>query len=222
MKASKFISALLMGVFSLTMGQTADEIIQKNIEVSGGKQAFKQLNSISLLGQIILGPKQEFEIKIHQKRPNFSKTLIKTEGQELLVDFCDGAKNYSYDFAKQKLSLKKDQKIDWFESELIDYQSKNFEAQRLDDETIKQKPHYKILLKNANESIVYLIDQKSFLLSQEIRNSEKINYANYKKVGPLNMPFRIESYDSKKKESFALLLREIILNPKFGNGFFVK
>lgn len=64
-------------IFSVIINaQTAKEIIDKNIELSGGLTNWKLLNSVVLYGKVTLGVNDEYPIKIFQQRPNLTKTVI--------------------------------------------------------------------------------------------------------------------------------------------------
>jgi len=56
--------------------QTAAQIIDKNIQNTGGLVQWKLLNTILLQGKVILGVNEEYPVKIYQARPNLTKTIV--------------------------------------------------------------------------------------------------------------------------------------------------
>ncbi|MFY7814152.1 MAG: histidine kinase, partial [Chryseobacterium taeanense] len=91
-------------VFSQSIfAQTAKEIIDKNIELSGGLTNWKLLNSVLLQGKVILGIKDEYPIKIYQQRPNLTKTVITVGGKDTAIEGYDGTKGYAMNYATNKV-----------------------------------------------------------------------------------------------------------------------
>ena len=58
---------------SIALAQTAKQIIDKNIEVTGGLTNWKLLNSIILHGKVSLGINDVYPLKIYQQRPILPK-----------------------------------------------------------------------------------------------------------------------------------------------------
>jgi hypothetical protein len=53
---------------------------------------------------------------------------------------------------------------------------------------------------------MYYFDTKTYMLLKEIKKDETLVYSDYKKVGNLTMPFRIESSSPKKDGDYVMLL----------------
>ena len=68
----KAILVFILCIGGLLSAQTAKEIIDQNIEKSGGLTNWKLLNSIVLQGKLTLGINDSYPIKIFQQRPNSS------------------------------------------------------------------------------------------------------------------------------------------------------
>ena len=66
-------TSLITTIFS---AQTANQIIDKNIALTGGLTNWILLNSIILQGKVILGVNDEYPMKIYQQRPNLTKTVV--------------------------------------------------------------------------------------------------------------------------------------------------
>lgn len=203
-------------IFSQSIfAQTAKEIIDKNIELSGGLTNWKLLNSVLLQGKVILGIKDEYPIKIYQQRPNLTKTIITIGGKDTAIEGYDGTKGYAMNYAANKVQEYPDYKAESFDNDFIDWESKGFEAKYLGKEKIGNIYCHKVeLTKNVNKNIYYF-DTKDYMLVKEMKKDETLLYSEYKKVGNLYMPFRIESSSTKKDGDYVMLINRIDINKVF-------
>ena len=75
------------------------------------------------------------------------------------------------------------------------------------------------MTKNVNKSL-YFFDTKTYMLLKEIKNDETLIYSDYKKIGSLLMPYRIESSSQKKDSDYVMLINNIEINKVFpANAF---
>lgn len=200
--------------------QTAKEIIDKNIEVSGGLTQWKLLNSVMLQGKVILGIKDEYPIKIYQARPNLTKTIITIGGKDTAIEGYDGTKGYAMNYAANKLQEYKEYVPESFDNDFIDWENKGFSAEYLGREKIGNIYCHKVeLTKNVNKNIYYF-DTRTFMLVKEVKKDDTLIYSDYKKVGNLMMPFRIESSSPKKDGDYVMLLNKVEINKVFPANIF--
>lgn len=216
----KLLIAFVLIFFQLSFAQTAKEIIEKNIELSGGLTNWKLLNSVLLQGKVILGIKDEYPIKIYQQRPNLTKTVITIGGKDTAIEGYDGNKGYAMNYAANKLQEYKEYVPESFDNDFIDWENKGFEAKYLGKEKVGEIYCHKVeLTKNVNKNYYYF-DTKSFMLLKEIKKDETLTYSDYKKVGNLMMPFRLESSSTKKDGDYVMLLYKVEINKVFpANNF---
>ncbi|WEK70862.1 MAG: histidine kinase [Candidatus Chryseobacterium colombiense] len=218
MKKLLLVFVLTFSYFSYA--QTAKEIIDKNIELSGGLTNWKLLNSVLLQGKVILGIKDEYPIKIYQQRPNLTKTVLTINNKDTAIEGYDGVKGYAMNYATNKLQEYTDYKPESFDNDFIDWENKGFEAKYVGKEKIGNIYCYKVeLTKNVNKNIYYF-DSKTYMLLREIKKDETLDYSDYKKVGSLLMPFRIESSSAKKDGDYVMLLNKIEINKVFPANIF--
>jgi len=217
----KKLLVVLVLIFSqLSFAQTAKEIIDKNIELSGGLTSWKLLNSVLLQGKVILGIKDEYPIKIYQQRPNLTKTVLTINGKETAIEGYDGSKGYAMNYATNKLQVYADYIPESFDNDFIDWENKGFEAKYLGKEKVGEIYCHKVeLTKNVNKNFYYF-DTKTYMLLKEIKREETLSYSDYKKVGNLLMPFRIESSSTKKDGDFVMLLNKVEINKVFPANIF--
>lgn len=208
-------------IFSQTIfAQTAKEIIDKNIELSGGLTNWKLLNSVLLQGKVILGIKDEYPIKIYQQRPNLTKTVITIGGKDTAIEGYDGTKGYAMNYAANKLQEYAEYIPESFDNDFIDWENKGFDAKYLGKEKVGDIYCHKVeLTKNVNKNMYYF-DTKSYMLLKEIKKDETLVYSDYKKVGNLLMPFRIESSNPKKDGDYVMLLNKVDINKVFPVNIF--
>jgi len=208
-------------IFSQTIfAQTAKEIIDKNIEVSGGLTNWKLLNSVLLQGKVILGIKDEYPIKIYQQRPNLTKTVITIGGKDTAIEGYDGTKGYAMNYATNKLQEYAEYIPESFDNDFIDWENKGFDAKYLGKEKVGDIYCHKVeLTKNVNKNMYYF-DTKTYMLLKEVKKDETLVYYDYKKVGNLLMPFRIESSNPKKDGDYVMLLNKVDINKVFPANIF--
>lgn len=216
----KLLIAFVLIFSQLSFAQTAKEIIEKNIELSGGLTNWKLLNSVLLQGKVILGIKDEYPIKIYQQRPNLTKTVITIGGKDTAIEGYDGNKGYAMNYAANKLQEYKEYVPESFDNDFIDWENKGFEAKYLGKEKVGEIYCHKVeLTKNVNKNYYYF-DTKSFMLLKEIKKDETLTYSDYKKVGNLMMPFRLESSSTKKDGDYVMLLYKVEINKVFPTNNF--
>ncbi len=211
----KIFLVLLIAIGSIVSAQTAKEIIDKNIELSGGLNNWKLLNSVLLQGRVTLGINDEYPIKIYQQRPNLTKTTITIGKKETAVEGYNGTKGYAMNYAANKIQEYPNYIAESFDNDFIDWENKGFEAKYLGKEKIDDIYCHKLeLTKNVNKSI-YFFDTKTYMLLKEIKKDEILIYSDYKMVGNLMMPYRIESSSPKKESDYVMMLNKIETNKVF-------
>ncbi|MFT3919862.1 histidine kinase [Cloacibacterium sp.] len=213
MRKLLLIATLL--VTTLFSAQNAKQIIDKNIEITGGLINWKLLNSILLQGKVILGVSEEYPLKIYQQRPNLTKTVITVGKKENVVEGYDGKNGYSMNYVVNKLQIQKDYVAESFDTDFIDFENKGFSAQVLGKEKVGERECFKVeLIKNVNRT-VYFFDVQNFFLLKEVKKDETLIYSEFKKVNGLIMPFRIEASTPKKEGDYVMILNRIDTNKAF-------
>ncbi|KPH14437.1 histidine kinase [Chryseobacterium sp. ERMR1:04] len=216
----KLLLVFVLIYSQLSFAQTAKEIIDKNIELSGGLTNWKLLNSVLLQGKVILGVKDEYPIKIYQQRPNLTKTVLTINNKDTAIEGYDGTKGYAMNYATNKVQEYTSYIPESFDNDFIDWENKGFEAKYLGKEKVGDIYCHKVeLTKNVNKNFYYF-DTQTYMLLKEIKKEETISYFDYKKVGSLLMPFRIESSSAKKDGDYVMLINKIDINKVFPANIF--
>lgn len=218
MKKTLIVLTILINI--IISAQTGKEIIDKNIELSGGLTNWKLLNTVLLQGKVTLGINNEYPIKIYQARPNLTKTAITIGKKETAIEGYDGKKGYAMNYAANKLQEYPNYSAESFDNDFIDFENKGFVAKYLGKEKVGEIYCHKVeLTKNVNKS-VYYFDVKSYMLMKEEKKEETLHYYDYKKIGNLMFPFRIESSSPKKDSDYVMLLNKVEINKFFPNNTF--
>ena len=217
---NKIFLVFAFGISQLIFAQTGKEIIDKNIEVSGGLTNWKLLNTVFLQGKVTLGVNDEYPIKIFQARPNLTKTSIIIGKKETAIEGYDGNKGYAMNYATNKLQEYPNYAAEAFDNDFIDFESKGFSAQVLGKEKVGDKDCFKVeLTKNVNKT-VYYFDVQNYFLLKEVKKDETLIYSDFKKVNGLVMPFRIEANTPKKEGDYVMILNRIDTNKAFPENTF--
>jgi outer membrane lipoprotein-sorting protein len=180
------VAALLVLRPSLAPAQTADEIIEKHLAASGGREAMSKLQSRTARGTITLGtPVGELAgtIVVYAKAPNKSRTLIKIDvsafgaGEVLVDQRFDGNAGYVIDTFNGNRDVQGSQleamRNGWFPSPLLGYKDRGATIELKGQDTLGGKPVYVLTMSpKTGPTITGMIDAETFML---VRTSATIN-----------------------------------------------
>lgn len=194
--------------------QTADDIIKKYHENTGGVDKIKALKSIQFDGKVAT-PQGDLPATYYSAAPNKTKLTITVQGQEFVLQAYDGKVGWYKNPMNggnipQKLDEEqsKELALEEFEDEFIDYKKKGHVVTLEGKEEIDGVQCYKIKLeKNKNNpkddvTEIYYFDaenyvpimQKSYMRVGPSKGTEVLTYlSDYQEVDGLTMPFFIES-----------------------------
>ena len=97
----KIFLITLVFLAQIFFAQTAAQIIEKNIQNTGGLVQWKLLNTILLQGKVILGVNEEYPVKIYQASPNLTKTIVVNGKKEQVIEGYDGKKGLRYELRRK-------------------------------------------------------------------------------------------------------------------------
>ncbi len=208
----KILFVLFVGLWQTGFAQTGKEIIEKNIELSGGLVNWKLLNSVILSGKVTLGVKDDYPIRIYQQRPNLTKTMITIGKKNMAIEGYDGKDGYAMNYAANKLQKYPNYTPESFDNDFIDFENKGFQAKYLGKEKVGESDCFKVeLIKNVNRT-VYFFDTKSYMLIKEETKEETLLYSDYKKVGQLLFAHRLVSETPGQESDYVMLISKIEVN----------
>lgn len=212
MKNILILWVLAMGSF--TLGQSAKEIIQKNLEVSGGEENWNNLNSIQIEGEVVIGVGETKDLKIYHKRPNMIKVVYVEEGKEYLNEGYDGENGWTYDPVSKTNTILKKYQPTAFETDVLNYEEKGFQLEYLGKVQKNEKECFEVkLIKNKNETFLYF-DTKTYYLLFEENDIEFLEYSDFRKVDDFYFPFKTLAKPFAGQE-YRIVFKEMKINPYF-------
>lgn len=217
MKKITYLFILFAGILS---AQTADEIINWHFEATGGYDAWNNLNSILIEGEVSIDVSETVPIKIEHKRPYFKRVSYLVNGNEQLSEGYDGKNAFTFNELDGKFRALKEYTPDAFETDILNYEKKGFKAEFLGKETVNGKDAFKIkLTKNTTEDL-YWFDAENYQLLKEKNAIETVFYHNFKTVKGLSFAFRMEATPHGGKE-YVIIFDKIVPNAAIKDDRFV-
>ncbi|MDG4946674.1 hypothetical protein NMK71_09620 [Weeksellaceae bacterium KMM 9713] len=205
-----FALFLLIGIGFLN-AQSADEIIDKHLEVTGGIEAWNNLNSIIIDGQVSIDVSDVVHIKIEHARPYFKRVSYIVDGKEMLSEGFDGEQAYTYNELDGNYKKLANYQKDAFETDILNYKKKGFKVSLVGKEKLNSKDVFKVKLTKNTVENYYWFDAKSYQLLKEQNELETVNYSDFKKVGKLSFAHRMEATPVGGKE-YVVIFEKIIPN----------
>ena len=213
MKLKSVLTMAAMIFFVAANAQTADEIIAKYHENTGGVDKWKALKTMKVNGKMTMQG-MDLSFSMTTKIPNKQFMKISVQGQEIIQAY-DGKDAWAINpFAsgKEPVKLTPEQSKEMtdrkMEDEFIDYKKKGHEVKLLGKEVVDGTSCYKIeLVKNKfndEEDVteIFYFDAEnyvpimtaSFVRSGPMKGQESKTYmSDYQDVNGLMMPFATET-----------------------------
>lgn len=236
---SKKLLLSLCAVALLTVsafGQTADDLLEKNLKAMGGKDKLTALKSVRMTGKMKMGP-MEAPFTMTKARPAGLRVDFTIQGMTGTQAY-DGATGWllmpftgNKDAQKMTEEMLKDVRAEAdFDGPTFDYKAKGNKVEYVGKEDVQGTPAYKLKVttKDGKESLVYL-DAETYLAirTEATRNMQgqememETTIGDYKTVEGLLFPFSIDSH-VKGKEGMgqAITVDKIELNPKVDSTIF--
>ena len=199
--------------------QTAESIIHQHLESSGGISKWKNLNSIILKGNATWSVEESFPLIIYHRRPYEKKVAFIINGKEILNEGYDGKNGWTFNEISGKNEKKPNYQPDSFESDILDYQKKGFEAEYVGNEKVEGEECYKVILTKFTNKTTYCFSVKDYSLLSEENKDEKLFYYNYKSFGGLQFATKTVG-QPKDGGEYVISFSEILINPKIDDKVF--
>ena len=179
MKTTIVIAVWIALFFSISLSaQDVDEIIAKNLEIRGGVEKLKSLNSMKITAKgLQMG--LEFPVIIYTKRPNKMRLEVQVQGMTMIEAF-DGEtawfiRPFQGDTTAQKKSEEETKRAEEdadFDGHLMDYKAKGHKVEYLGEDEFEGTPVFKlkVTLKSGNV-VTYFLDKEYYI---ELKTDTKI------------------------------------------------
>jgi len=208
----KRIVALLFALIGLlcvgASAQTADELVQKNIQARGGLEKMQAIKSLRVTGKVHTAD-MEIPVVIQFKRPGLVRAEVSVQGL-LVVKAYDGETAWQIDATEGSPDPEKAPENEAktiiemgdLDGLLVNYKAKGHTVEMAGKEELESTPVYKLKVtqKNGDVKFIYL-DSQSYL---ELKTSGKRKeqgreyvedeyYSDYKPVGGVLMAHAVET-----------------------------
>ena len=189
MKQTLKLTCLLAALFlsSFASAQTADEIINKYFEVTGGKAKWAELKSLKMIAKGKQGG-MDFPLVSLMKAPNKQKQAINFQGKEITVSAFDGKEMWKTNFMTMKAekgeaedSENAAKALD-FPDPFLDYKAKGYSIALEGEETIEGAVCHKIKLtkkpikvdgKDEEDFSFYFFDKENGVIIMQRQTAKK-------------------------------------------------
>lgn len=199
--------------------QTAESIINQHLENSGGIEKWRSLNSIILEGEATLGVEQSYPIIIYHRRPYEKKVAFIMDGKEILNEGYDGKNGWTFNEISNKNEKVPGYQPDSFDSDMMEYNKKGFEAEYVGKDKVEGKECYKVVLTKHTNKITYCFSVKDYSLLSEETSEETILYFDYKSFGGLEFATKLIGRPKDGGE-YVIRFNKIQINPSIPDRIF--
>ncbi|HTZ95564.1 MAG TPA: hypothetical protein VMB18_04140 [Terriglobales bacterium] len=200
---------ILLGCSLLAFSQTADELINKNIEARGGMDKIKAVQTIRVTGKQVSPGGFTISLTVENKRPNLVRTAFSLQGMTG-VEAYDGSTGWRispFGGKKDPQLMGEDDVRDMlidsdFDGPLVDYKAKGNTVEYMGHDTVDGDDalRLKVTLKDG-DIVYYYLDPDAYLVIREerqefIRGSVREHASemgSYKPIHGVMYPFSISS-----------------------------
>lgn len=226
------LSFTLVSIALFAQAQTADEILAKYFENTGGIDKWKAVKSIKMEGKAS-GPQGEIPFVMLMKAPNKSKVTFTIQGKEFVQAAYDGETGWALNpFAGGTSAVKLDAEQtkqlsdEYLEDDFIDYKKKGHAVTLEGKEEIEGVQCYKIKLeKNKtndkedateihyfdSENFVPIMTKRYLQTGPEKGTEIQAFMSDYQEVNGLMIPFSLEQ-KFKGQSAGKLVMTKITVN----------
>ncbi len=243
MKIKHLLIPVLVLISLVSNAQTADEIIAKYFENTGGRDKWNALQGLKISAKMNQGG-LELALTIFQLKDGRQLSSVNFQGKEIKQGVYDGASLWSHNFmtmkaeksdAESTANFKVD--IGEFPDPFLNYKERGLTVELLGKETIDGTETFKIKLtkkpitvdgKPADNVVFYFFDAEAFvplMMEAEVKSGpgkgmiSQIKWSDYQDVGGILMPFSM-ARGAKGAGSQPITITNIELNPKVDDAAF--
>jgi outer membrane lipoprotein-sorting protein len=224
------IGIIVAGLLSTgAWAQTADELIEKNIQAKGGREKIEGIKTLRMTGKMTLGQGMEAPITMELARPDKMRTEFVVQGMTGVqtYDGKDGwalmpfmGKTDAEPISGKQLEALQEQAD--FDGLLMDYKAKGHTVELVGKEDLEGSPTYKLKVTKKNgDTGFYWLDAESFLEikasgkttvnGQEIEGESYFGY--YKEAGGVIFAHSVENKAKGMPGSMTITIDKIEINP---------
>lgn len=217
------------------------KIVDRNVAARGGLAAWRAVSSLTMSGEMDAGGKQDVKLPfvMSMKRPQKSRLELKFQEQSA-VQVWDGKQGWKvrpylnrnevepYTAAEARSAAAAAE----LDGPLVDFKRKGTKVELAGTEVVEGRNTYKLKLTPTGGQQIHLwIDAKSFLEAKIDGEPRRIDgrmrkvivfYRDFKPVGGLQFPRRMETVVEGVKVSHQMTIQTIKVNPPLADSLFAK
>jgi len=221
---------VLAAVFcaNVCLGQTADELVNKNIQAKGGLDKIKAIKSIRMTGKIMAGGGFSAAVGQENQRPNLLRETFSLQGMTAVTAY-DGTTGWQiqpFGGLKDPQLLGEDSmrgvlRAADFDGPMVDYKDKGNTVEYLGHDVVDGDDalRLKVTLKNG-DIVYYFLDPDTFLeirkeVQENVRGTIRESVSqmgSYKPVAGVMFPFSISEGSKEDPESQTTTIEKIEVN----------
>ncbi len=226
----KYYIILFLLLTTVSYGQTADEIVSKNLQARGGKSMFKDLKSMKFKATLnTMGSQIIMEVFVVY--PEKLWVELKNPLGETVVSVFDGKKGWVIKGREAKpfpegayalLRAQIDAQIGFFYKNLYNYKKRKYSAELAGDDNTRNMPvtKLKITEPNGTEWLVYYEKNRFFDVRYDLikdingkTQNSSFHCKNFIPAGSFYFPSGADIY-TNKAQSGSVTFSDIVINPK--------
>lgn len=239
------IAAMALTMWAVpSLAQTADEIIEKHLAATGGREALAKVTSRVSTGTISLTtPVGDLKgtIELSQKQPNKTRTLIKIDataiggGQITTDQRFDGTSGYVLDSFNGNRAITGDQleamKAGSFPTPFLNYKETGMTATVGDREKVDTRDAYVVqLMPKAGPGVKAFFDAENFMLVKTIITinvpqlggpiEQVVQFSDFRDVDGIKIPYLTKS--SNPVQTIVATVTDVKQNTEIDDSTFAK
>ena len=243
MKIKHLLQVLTVFCVTAAQAQTADEILNKYFENTGGRAKYEAVQGIKMNAKVNQGG-MEIPIAMYQFKDGRTMQVVTFQGKEIKQGVFDGSTLWSHNFMNMKAE-KSDAEttanykldIGEFPDVFLHYKERGLAVELMGKETIDGTEAFKIKLtkkpimvdgKPADNVVFYFFDTDSYvplMTESEIKQGPnkgqvgQAKFSDYQEIGGIMMPFSL-TQGLKGGAGQQLTIVSIEINPKVADTEF--
>jgi hypothetical protein len=239
-----FFFAILFIASAAVKAQSADDILAKYFENTGGIDKWKTLTGVKMSAKVNqMG--MDIPLTVYQLKDGRTATVINFQGKEIKQSVYDGSNLWSTNFMTMKAEKSDAETTANFKTSLgdfpdpfLDYKSKGYKVELVGKETVEGTECFKIKLikkpltvdgKPEENSTFYFFDANDFvpiMTESEAKSGpakgmiSQSKMSDYQEVNGLLFPFSMTMTMKGAGQSQTILTTAVELNPKVDAAMF--
>jgi hypothetical protein len=196
-KMKRLLVTFLIAALSTTAfagDMTADELIAKYIEASGGEKNIRGAKSMFFKGNVFMGG-TALEMKMWVVPPDKAYTEVSMNNMVMGGGGCNGDNAWAVQMGQAfylEGEMAEDAKREADMFPLLDYKDKDFKVNYEGEATVKGENAYKMALVHPKgDTAHYFFDAATFYLVKKEDQGSTTSLSNYKEVGGLVWPHKV-------------------------------